>query len=200
MILNPERRLILASGSPRRLQLLQQIGLSPEIIVSEISEDKSKSDSAEQIARNLSLMKASHVAKEIDDGIIIGADTVVTIQGKILGKPANRDEAHEMLRTLSGNKHSVFTAFTIYSTPLDREFTEIDKTDVFFKAISDEEIYAYIDLTSPYDKAGAYGIQDDDADFIEKIEGSYDNVVGFPLASFQSAFSNPTNREYLNLV
>jgi len=150
---------------------------------------------AENAAR-LSLRKAVTVAKTIDNGLIVGADTVVVLGDELLSKPRDGADAIGMLRRLSGRTHTVVTAFTLVSRPDDAVLTETEETSVTFRTLPQDEIEKYVESGSPMDKAGAYGIQDDyGAVFVTRIEGCYYNVVGFPLARFWTAyqqFTGPT--------
>ena len=183
--MNSTRRIILASQSPRRIRLLKQIGLNPEVIPSSVEEAFDPSLTPDQNARKLALAKADHVGRLIADGIVIGADTIVVLGDVLLGKPANRVEAKQMLRQLSGQEHTVITAFSLLDLPGGRHQCESEKTRVTFRNLPDEEIDRYVAGGSPMDKAGAYGIQDDyGAVFVSRIEGCFYNVVGFPLSKF----------------
>ncbi|MBI2430313.1 MAG: septum formation protein Maf, partial [Ignavibacteriales bacterium] len=138
----------------------------------------------------LSLHKAQDIAGRNSNGIVIGSDTIVVINKKILNKPATKDEAFEMLTGLSGKTHSVFTGFALVDVKSKKFYIDYETTEVTFRRLSDGEITDYIDTGSPMDKAGAYGIQDDfGAVFVEKINGCYYTVVGFPLAKFYTAFT-----------
>ena len=199
MILSFSRRFILASQSPRRLKLLEQLGLHPEVIPSGLSEDYADSLSIDENIKSFAELKAESISENIDDGIIVGADTVVVLNEEVFGKPSDSADAFKMLRKLSGNMHTVITAFCVYSTPEERSFTNVEKTKVYFKRLSDREIERYISTEKPFDKAGGYGIQDSAAVFVEKLEGSYENVVGFPLSSFYRAMIDKENIKLLNL-
>ena len=199
MILSFSRRFILASRSPRRLRLLEQLGLHPEVIPSTLSEEFDSSLSVEDNIRSFAELKAKTVAENIGDGIIVGADTLVVLDKVVLGKPIDSADAFNMLRKLSGKMHSVLTAFCVYATPEERSFTAVETTDVYFKQLSDEEIERYISTEKPFDKAGSYGIQDRTALFVEKIKGSYENVMGFPLSRFYRAMKDKENVNSLNL-
>jgi len=199
LILSFNRRFILASQSPRRLKLLEQLGLHPEVIPSKLSEDFDNLLSIEENIRSFAELKAKYVSENIDDGIIVGADTVVVLDKEVLGKPSESVEAFNMLRKLSDKMHTVITAFCIYSTPEELSVTDVEKTKVYFKQLSDEEIERYISTEKPFDKAGAYGIQDSAAVFVKKLEGSYENVMGFPLSRFYRAMKNKDNIKLLNL-
>ncbi|MGD0339337.1 MAG: Maf family protein [Bacteroidota bacterium] len=183
--MNIPKRLVLASQSPRRASLLRQIGLTFDIIPSHISEDHVNDRRPHEIVLTLSRAKAYEIAQSVQNAIIIGADTVVVLDGKILGKPITPTEAITMLHSLSGREHEVYTGFTLLDTPSMQEVSSYEKTLVRFRHLHDEEIASYVASGSPMDKAGAYGIQDDyGAVFVESITGCFYNVVGFPLTKF----------------
>ncbi|MBI4547379.1 MAG: septum formation inhibitor Maf [Ignavibacteriae bacterium] len=183
MVLN--KRLILASRSPRRQHLLRQLGLEFEVRESGVDEQYDSTLSPADYVRTLSAQKALALGKLVDDAIIIGADTIVVLNGKILGKPKDHDDAARMLHALSGQVHEVYTGFTLLDRPSDQRVSEVEITKVQFRTLSSKEIEQYITSGSPMDKAGAYGIQDDyGVVFVEKIDGCFYNVVGFPLAKF----------------
>src|ERR1035437_5406278 len=163
----------LVSKSPRRKKLLEQINLTFNILHVERPDDA---------VRRIALEKLN-VAKEIiNNGIIITADTIVVIHGKIIGKPLNKHDAVRMLKKLSGKTHIVYTGFSIHNTVAKKTITDYEKTYVTFRKLNVNEILEYVETGSPLDKAGAYGIQDDyGAVFIKKINGCYYNVVGLPL-------------------
>jgi len=179
------RRLILASKSPRRIGLLKQIGLNAEIIPSSVEEQFEAATSPAENAARLALLKAQDVGVSIDEGIVIGADTIVALDGRMLGKPVDEADACRMLELLSGRTHAVYTGLTLIDRPSNRVVTEVEATHVTFRQLPQEEIRAYVASGSPLDKAGAYGIQDDyGAVFVTRIEGCFYNVMGFPLAKF----------------
>lgn len=176
--------LILASKSPRRKKLLEQIGLSFSIIESKINEDSFPINSPpSDYAKNLAEFKANAIASKINyPALVIGADTIVVIDGKILNKPNDTNNAIEMLNQLSGRTHTVYTAISIVESNSDFSLTDIVATDVTFRTLTQKEIIAYVSTRSPLDKAGAYGIQDDfGAVFVSHINGCYYNIVGLPL-------------------
>lgn len=181
-------RVILASSSPRRKKLLEQINLTFEICPSEVEEVVDDSLLPEEVVTDLAKRKGEDVAAGKPDALIIAADTIVFFDSHILGKPASRDEAFEMLKNLSGHSHIVYTGVYTARTKgndIINSFTLFEKTIVTFGTLTDEDILRYIDKESPYDKAGSYGIQDDLGSlFVKRIEGDYNNVVGFPLYSF----------------
>lgn len=185
-----DQKLILASKSPRRKKLLEQLGFQFDIIATETDEFIDSNLKPEEICQNLAEQKAKEIAKKISyPAYVIGADTIVVIDGDILGKPADGKQAFDMLMKLSGNTHSVFTGISIFDTALNRNISFFAKTEVTFRILDESEIIDYIESGSPMDKAGAYGIQDDfGAVFVKKINGCYYNVVGFPLEMFYSNF------------
>ena len=180
-------KVILASASPRRRELLAQIGMDFKVIISKADENISE-PAPEQLVMKLSDIKAMAVYEEhgIEDEatIILGADTVVAFDGKVLGKPKDTQQAKEMLSMLSDNTHQVFTGVTIlYKKQGElKSETFYDKTTVYTYPISDKEIDQYIMTGEPMDKAGSYGIQGIGAKFIKKIDGDYNNVVGLPVS------------------
>ena len=193
------QKFILASSSPRRLKLLQQIGINPEVIHPVVNETEVKTRNAVDSVVSLSQQKANAVADKVDEGIIIGADTVVTIDDEILGKPSNSEDAQSMLRKLSGNLHKVLTAFCLRNASNGQMVTEMEETSVIFRRLTEEEIRSYILKEQPFDKAGSYGIQDSGALFVDRIEGCYNNIVGFPLTRFYKVITDPRTIEKLEL-
>jgi nucleoside triphosphate pyrophosphatase len=191
MKIKTDRPIILASRSPRRSNLLRQIGLDFIVEGSNIEEIIDENLSPAENVSRLALQKASQVAKKFKKGIVIGADTIVVIGKKILGKPASSENAREMLRLLSDKTHSVFTGFALLDAESQKKYIDFERTDVTFRNLDEEEIRDYVESGSPMDKAGAYGIQDDfGAVFVEKVNGCFYTVVGFPLTKFYSAFKN----------
>ena len=177
-------KIILASKSPRRKELLEGYGANIEIVPSDADEDI-KENNPSELVKKLSDIKASSVYQSVknqmDDALVLGADTVVYAEGKILGKPSDREDAYKMIKTISGNVHSVFTGFTIIY-PDGRKITDYSETKVYVYDMSDEQINTYIDTPEPYDKAGGYGIQGLFGKYVEKIDGDYNNVVGLPVS------------------
>lgn len=171
------KRLILASASPRRAQLLTQIGLRFLAVKSDFLET---GICREEDVEKMALAKARRVAQGFPGQFVLGADTAVFCGGKVLGKPRDGNEAMEMLKSLSGQVHSVITGFALIKD--DREITGREKTFVRMRPLEDGEIAAYVSSGEPLDKAGAYGIQGRGAVFVEYLEGCYFNVVGLPLA------------------
>ena len=174
--------LILASQSPRRRLLLKQIGLKFSVRPSSVREDVLDHESPVLNAKRIALAKALDVARGLKRGIVVGADTIVVLGNEILGKPRNAAEARRMLRKLSGKQHIVYTGFALVDASTGRKVVDIEKTKVKFRKLSAAEIEEYVASGSPMDKAGAYGIQDDyGAVFVQRVEGCFYNVVGFPL-------------------
>ena len=184
------RRLILASASPRRAELMRQIGAQFEVMISETEEKLDGDGSPAELVQRLALAKAEAVSGRVDQGMIIGADTVVVQGGHLFGKPADRAEAAEMLKALSGQAHSVLTGVAIIEQPSGAVQVAYAETRVFFKELLDEEITAYALSGEGLDKAGAYGIQGRGALLVEKIEGDYFNVVGMPLQLLNQMLDN----------
>lgn len=173
----------LASKSPRRKKLLQQLNLKFRTIDLHFDEKVNDGEHPVFLVKRLSIEKLNQALLRIKKGIIITADTIVVIDKHILGKPKSKADAKRILKKLSGRTHIVYTGYSIYNSSNNKIITEYEKTLVTFRKLTDEEISDYILTGSPMDKAGAYGIQDDfGAVFIEKIDGCYYNVVGLPLA------------------
>ncbi len=178
-------QIILASSSPRRAALLEQIGLPFEVISPYVDESQvSFSENPAGATEHLALCKAQTVASQFDTlgYIVIGADTVVVLEDRVLGKPADAAEARIMLQTLNGRAHGVITGFALVATGTDRFITTHEKTTVHMRPLTDEEIDAYIATGEPFDKAGAYGAQGYGGSLIERVEGCFYNVVGLPLS------------------
>lgn len=175
-----QMRLILASGSPRRRELLAQAGFSFEVVTSDADETGDESLGAEGAAKRNALAKAAAVAEKAGaDALVVGADTVVTLDGALYGKPESVAHARLMLGELSGRTHQVITGVALVSGDAFYSFAE--STDVTFKELNAQQIDAYIATGDPMDKAGAYGIQSESCDLVDHIEGDYDNVVGLPV-------------------
>lgn len=172
--------LILASQSPRRKQLLEQMDFSFTVKTSSIVETMNDDSSPADVVQKLAREKAKAVWNAHRDAVVLAADTVVVYDGKILGKPRDEREAIEMLRLLSGRIHHVYTGVALCSTDGDESFAE--QTAVEFYPLTEEDIFMYVKSGEPLDKAGAYGIQGLGALFVKRIEGDYFNVVGLPIA------------------
>jgi len=176
------KKIILASASPRRKQLLEQIGLVFEVIPSDVDEDNLIHQDPLHNIEALALHKAQDVAKKIHEGIIIAADTRILINGDAIGKPVDRANAQNMLLSLSGKTHKVITGVAILDAHTGQKETWVETTLVTFCELLLDEIVAYLDTGEYEGKAGAYGIQGRAAVFVERIEGCYFNVVGLPLS------------------
>ena len=179
-------RIILASGSPRRKELLEKAGVQFEIIPAE-GEEKITTKEPAGVVKNLSDQKASEVFERIcgnEDLLVIGADTIVSFEGKILGKPKDHKEASDMLHMLNGNTHQVYTGVTLISMKdgAKEKRTFCECTDVVFDQASDEEIEEYCASGEPMDKAGAYAVQGGWGPHVIELRGDYDTVVGLPVA------------------
>lgn len=174
-------RLILASRSPRRLEILRTVGIVPEVRVSEVDERSLPPAEPHLYATSLARLKAEAVARGLAAGLVLAADTVVVLGRHILGQPDDRAEAVEMLADLSGKSHEVVTGVCLIDCATGRVETGHEVTRVRFKELTRAEIEWYVDSGEPMDKAGAYGIQGRAGLFVEGIEGCYFNVVGLPL-------------------
>lgn len=173
-------RIILASASPRRKEILEKFNIEFDMIVSNVEENFTDENTEEQIPMMLALRKALDVEKKCTSGIIIAADTIV-YKDEVFGKPIDKANAFSMLKKLSGSMHEVITGVAIIRVGTCDKVLLYDTTKVFFKDLADEEIYAYIDTNEVWDKAGAYAIQGKGAELIEKIDGDYYNVMGLPI-------------------
>ena len=192
--MNNKRKIVLASQSPRRRELLAGL-ISDFEIITDNSEEVAEPDLLpEEVVKKLAMQKASNVSAKADDNaIIIAADTVVFIDGVILGKPADEDEARAMLRKLSGREHHVCTGIAVIDNKTGKSVSDIQRTAVSFKPLSDGEIDRYIATKEPMDKAGAYGIQELGALFVEGIKGDYFNVVGLPVCKLAQILKREFN-------
>lgn len=172
--------LILASSSPRRKELLENLQISFRVSSSDVDESYDPHLKPQEVVMELASRKAGHVAKQNPEAYVIGSDTVVVIDEEILGKPKDRDEAFQMLSRLSGNTHSVYTGVAIAKGNEIHQFFE--KTDVVFWELTDDEIDSYLNTGEPFDKAGAYGIQGFGSILVKGIVGDYFSVVGLPIS------------------
>ena len=173
-------KLVLASGSPRRRELLTQLGYNFDVIVTDVEEARHEKESARDYVQRLSYDKAlAGVALSAPDSLVIGSDTIVVLGEQVLEKPSDFSDAQRMLRSLSGGVHQVMTAVTIANKQQHRSIVVV--TDVWFKPLTDKEIEDYWLTQEPQDKAGSYGIQGIGGRFVTRIEGSYYAVVGLPL-------------------
>lgn len=174
-------KIILASASPRRQELLRQIGVDFEVRISDVNEDIGERD-PEQLVKELARAKAESAAVGVEtDAVVIGADTIVYRDGEILGKPADEADAFSMLKKLSGRAHEVYTGLAVLNNATGERSVTVDRTTVYMRELSDLEINAYIASGEAMDKAGAYGVQGRAAVFVERIEGDFFTVVGLPV-------------------
>ena len=174
-------KIILASKSPRRSEILETMGVEFETDVADVDESVSDTLSPVEAVCEISKRKAKKVAeRHADDEIVISADTVVVIDGKIIGKPKDKEDAFNIIKSLSGRTHEVYTGFTVCGK--GRTKTDFEVTKVHFKQLCDDDIRRYVATGEPMDKAGAYGIQQKGNLFVEYIHGDYYNVVGFPIS------------------
>lgn len=185
---------ILASGSPRRKELLTAVGLQYMVLVPIADESSVPKDmSVDLYVQELALLKAAAVAKVAvtrQDAVIIAADTIVALDGKILGKPKDEEDAFKMLKSLSGRKHDVYTGYCLLRERDAFTVSKSVRTEVYFKELDDDLIKRYIATGEPMDKAGAYGIQGKGSLLVEKIDGDYFNVVGLPISSLCDTLKN----------
>ena len=175
--------MILASNSPRRKEILENFGFNLKVItknIDEVSDEKDIIKRIEDIARK----KVLAVALDYPEEFIVGADTVVVVGDKILGKPKDEKDIYEMLRSLSGRFHKVITSFSFVNISKNISISDSEVSEVYFKNITDEEISWYIDTKEPFDKAGSYGIQGKGSYFVERIDGDFFAVMGFPIGKF----------------
>ncbi len=175
------RKIILASNSPQRKKFLEEAGLVFEVVPSNYEEDMTLPMVPSELAKFLSLGKAESVAVNFDDAIIISADTFISIDNRIIGKPHTPDVAYKTLRTLSGKTHTVLTGFTIIDTKINKKFSKAVETKVTFKELSDQMINNYIRDFSPLNYAGSYTLRQVENTFIENIEGDHNNIIGLPV-------------------
>ncbi len=186
-MINNHPLIYLASRSPRRKKLLQQMNLNFKVITVDIDESRKGKESPLRMVKRLAGDKLESAKDQIKEGIIITADTTVALGDEILAKPEDENDAKRMLRKLSGKTHIVYTGFALHNSQTDRTIIDYEKTLVTFRNITRREIDDYVKTGSPMDKAGAYGIQDDfGAVFVKKINGDYYNVVGLPISKLYS--------------
>jgi septum formation protein len=189
--------LVLASRSPRRQNLLRQIGLQFDCIPSTVDELIDGQVSPIEHVTILAERKARDVAFKVPSGIVIGADTIVVHDGEIIEKPVDAADAVRMLRRLSDQRHEVYTGYSLVEVPSGREVTRHVCTEVWFRKLDTDEILTYVKSGSPMDKAGAYGIQDDfGAVFVRRIIGDFYNVMGLPLCDFYCTYRRFTNQNH----
>src|SRR5438876_3626038 len=173
--------LVLASQSPRRKELLSILGIPFSVVPSSIGEAPAAEEKPEEFVVRLAREKGVEVASRVSHSVILSADTVVTIDGEILGKPADEEDAIRMLRKLSGREHAVYTAVSVINQHTGKILEGLERTRVWFNPLTDEDIRDYLRRENVFDKAGAYAIQGYAGIHIPKIEGNYFNVMGLPL-------------------
>jgi len=181
--MSEQRTIILASGSPRRKELLSLIGLKFKVDVSDFEENLGLKLKPHELSKYLSFEKARAVAHNYKNAVIIAADTFIVFRGKLLGKPHTEKEAMRMLTLLNGKSHSVITGYTVLDTTTGKKSSRSVETKVWFRNMAEDELRAYVRTGEPLDKAGAYAIQGIGSLIVKKIEGDYFNVIGLPVAS-----------------
>jgi septum formation protein len=193
---------VLASASPRRKHLLSLLNINFKVETADINEDSESDIPPEAYCLNLAFAKAEKVAKkQKEESLVIGADTIVVLDEHIINKPKDKEDAFKILQLLSNNTHKVYTGIAIINSATKEWITNYQVTDVTFRKLSDDEIWAYIESGSPMDKAGAYGIQDDfGAIFVSNISGCYYNIVGLPLEMLYSTLLKFLSRKDEEIV
>lgn len=181
------RKLVLASASPRRQELLEMLGIDLIVEPSGIDESYRPGESAREHALRLSLEKARDVAEKYPGLWVLGADTIVVVDSEVLGKPDGKEDARQMLLKLSGREHVVITAFALVFRQTGMEYSQAVESRVTFNPLEEDELQWYLDTGEPYDKAGAYAVQGRAAAFIKEICGSHTNVIGLPLSEVVEA-------------
>lgn len=177
------REIILASASKRRQELLRQVGIPFTSIPSQVNEERPTGDNPGPYVEQMAHEKAKTVALQVENALVIGADTVIFHKQEIIGKPDSKEDAFSILSSLSGERHQVWTAFVIIDSTTLKQETTIQWSDVFFRSLTDQEIREYILTGEPFDKAGAYAIQGKGAAFVQKIQGCFYGIVGLPLGA-----------------
>ncbi|NQV16313.1 septum formation protein Maf [bacterium] len=192
-------KLILGSGSPRRKELLSKIGLPFEVYPSSVIEPPFDEGDPIDYAIQLAALKASDISGKFPDAIVVGADTIVLLDDQVLGKPRDPDQARYMLQLLSARTHHVITGYSIQHKNLNIHHDTHVLTKVHFKVLSDAEISSYVNNGDPFDKAGAYGIQDYSSIFVDHLEGCFYNVMGFPISNFYSTLNRLLDENNLTI-
>lgn len=183
------KEIILASASPRRLEVLRQCGIEPRVIKSNTKERIQFYEKPEQISMSLSFKKALDVSKRVNTGLVLGADTIVVIGDTILGKPDSKLHARQMLKTLSGKSHKVITGFAIIDLENGIKLVDYETSEVLFNRLTIREIDSYINTGEYLDKAGSYAIQGKGAILVSKINGCYFNIVGLPISKINQCLN-----------
>jgi len=174
-------KLILASTSPRRKRILEQVGFQFQVIASDFEENMTINKKPKELVKYFSFKKAEAVVKKLKKGIVIGADTIVVCLGEIMGKPKGEKDAKRMLKKISGRKISVITGFTIWDVETNKKITRAVESSLYIKRLTDQEISNYIETKEPLDKAGAFSVQGKGALIVKKTEGDYQTIVGLPI-------------------
>jgi len=186
-------QIYLASKSPRRRKLLKQLGIKFKSFSVNSTEDFLDGEHPVECVKRIAVEKMDLANQRVNNSIIITADTIVVLNGKVIGKPLNKKDARKILSLLSGKVHTVYTGFCVYNQITKEQLLDFEKTEVEFRKLTKDEIVDYVDAGSPMDKAGAYGIQDDfGAVFVKRINGCYYNVVGLPLTKLYNALRKVT--------
>lgn len=181
-------KIILASGSPRRQKLLSALGYDFEVVTPVVREENMPGESPEDHVKRLSRLKAESVARQYPDSLVVGADTIVVLDGRILGKPKSKGEAKSMLELLSDKTHIVYTGLSMIISTTDIVRSEYDSTRVTFNKLSPEDIDRYLESGESLDKAGAYGIQGMGSFLVDSYDGELDTVIGFPSKLFKKMY------------
>ncbi len=184
------RKIILASTSPRRKELLAKTGLSFEAVASNYEEDMTLPMPPDELVKFLSKGKAESVAQYYEDAIIISGDTFISFNGLVLGKPHTRERAKEMLRILSGNEHTVLSGYTVIDTKSKKIISEVAEAKIKFKDLSDKEIDEYVETGEPLTRAGAYAIQTIKETFVINMSGDYDGIIGLPVSALMKTLES----------
>jgi len=184
-----KQKIILASTSPRRHGLAQQMGLDFDIVPSDYEEDMTMKLSAKDLAMTLAYGKAQDIAKKRTEGIVLGIDTFISYKGEKLGKPHTKEKAFALLKKFSGKKLQVYSGVALIDCKTKKEIRDFEVSEVYFRKITDGEINSYIKTGEPLDKAGAFAIQGLGSIFIKKVNGCYANIVGFPIANIYKNLS-----------
>jgi septum formation protein len=186
-------QIYLASKSPRRRKLLKQLGINFKSFSVNSSEDFLDGEHPVECVKRIALEKMDLAKQRVDNSIIITADTIVVLEGKVIGKPTSKTDAVKILSFLSGKVHAVYTGFCVLNQKTNKQLLDYERTEVEFRQLKKDEIIDYVDGGSPMDKAGAYGIQDDfGAVFVKRINGCYYNVVGLPLTKLYNVLRKVT--------
>lgn len=181
------KTLVLASGSPRRKQLLETLNIPFSIEVSDFDEVMDMTKNPHELVKELALGKARDVAKEYKDAVILAADTFIVLDNEYLGKPKDEKDNIAMLGSLSGKTHSVTTGFAIIDTKTRKVFTQSVESNIFMKHLTNEQVTHYVKEKKPFDKSGGYAIQEIKDTFVEKIEGGISNIIGLPILQVKEA-------------